>query len=211
MRINHTSSIAVAAFAAFAAFVSACGGGGDGSTGLGGGSTPVLTSITISAPSMSVAASGTLQLTVSPKDQFGKSISANISWSSSAPTLAFVNSSGLVIGIVAGTATMTAQSGTVSASTTITVTGGGTFPASAIVTMPALSFAPAQTDIAMTGTVSFQFPAEAHNVIFTSGNGAPADIQVTTNVNVSRQFNTRGAFEYVCTLHPGMQGTVVVH
>jgi plastocyanin len=77
--------------------------------------------------------------------------------------------------------------------------------------MPAFTYVPAQTDIAATGVVSFEFPAEPHNVIFKSGSGGPIDIQVTSNVIVTRQFNTAGTFPYECTIHPGMAGTVVVH
>jgi plastocyanin len=30
-------------------------------------------------------------------------------------------------------------------------------------------------------------------------------------VSISRTFNTAGSFGYTCTLHGGMNGTVVVH
>lgn len=217
MRIHHASPTAAVLFAAL---VSACGGGSDGATGTptqppGGGATPVLTSIAISAPATSVSASppvaGTIQLSASPKDQFGSAINASITWSSSAPTIADVSASGLVTAIGAGTATVTARSESVSATTTITVTGSGTFPLLRTVQMPSLTFTPSQTDIAVTGVVSYEFPADPHNVIFTSGTGRPSDIQVAATVIVTRQFNSKGVFPYVCTLHPGMEGTVVVH
>jgi len=173
----------------------------------------VLTSITISTPSNSVPVSGTLQLAASPRDQFGIDFSTNITWTTSDRTVADVDVSGLVTGINAGTATLTAQAGSVRASTPITVTGGGTFPLQRTVQMPINTFTPPQADIAVTGTVTFEFPAEDHNVIFTSASnsGKPPDIQPTHGVQVARQFNTQGAFPFVCTLHPGMQGTVVVH
>jgi plastocyanin len=77
--------------------------------------------------------------------------------------------------------------------------------------MPGNLFSPVQTDIAVNGTVTFQFAVDQHNVLFSAVNGAPSDIPVTANANVPRQFTARGAFPYVCTLHPGMQGTIVVH
>jgi len=217
MRIDRTSR---ARLALSAALISACGGGGGGSGGPtqppGNGPTPVLTSITIAAPSTSMAVSSSLQLAASPMDQFGIAFNASIAWTSSNRSVADVDVSGLVWGINPGTATLTAQSGTVSGSTLITVTGGGTFPLQRTVQMPsspAFAFSPSQTDIAVTGSVVFEFAVDDHNVVFTSatGSGKPSDIPPAHGTNVARQFNTKGAFPYVCTLHSGMEGTVVVH
>lgn len=198
------------------AMLSACGGGDGGGnttpTQPGGGTTSVLTSITITAATSTVTDTGTIQLTAQPRDQFGSAMSANITWSSAAPAVAAVDASGVVTGIVAGSAVMTASSGSVSANTTVTVTGNSAFGSQAVVQMPSINaFTPPTTNIAVNGTVSFQFPNEAHNVIFTSGTGRPADIPVMQNTPVTRQFTTKGAFPYVCTLHSAMQGKVVVH
>jgi plastocyanin len=77
---------------------------------------------------------------------------------------------------------------------------------------PAQQFSPGQVDITTGGTVTWQFSGLAHNVTFTgSAAGTPANIGTSTNVAVARTFSTAGSFTYVCTLHPGMQGTVVVH
>ena len=81
----------------------------------------VLTSITISGGS-TVAAGSTLQLTAAPKDQNGGAIAATIAWTSSAASVATVSAAGLVTGVGAGTAIITASSGSVSAQATITVT-----------------------------------------------------------------------------------------
>jgi plastocyanin len=83
-------------------------------------------------------------------------------------------------------------------------------PAAATVSMPGFSFTPFTTTIALGGSVTFDFPAEPHNVIFAKGTGAPADIQQTINAKVSRAFAVAGSFGYDCTLHPGMSGVVVV-
>ena len=90
---------------------------------------------------------------------------------------------------------------------------GCALPLCADVFMPNIStYSPFQTDINRTGTVRFNFPAEAHNVIFTTtAPGTPADIPVLSNTVVSRQFNTVGSFPFYCTLHPQMVGSVVVH
>ena len=80
----------------------------------------------------------------------------------------------------------------------------------AVVSMPGFSFVPFTTEIERGETVTFDFPAEPHNVIFQNRTGAPQDIQATTNRSVSRRFDVAGDFPYDCTLHPGMSGQVVV-
>ena len=40
--------------------------------------------------------------------------------------------------------------------------------------------------------------------------GFPADINVVQNLVVARTFATRGTFSYTCTVHPGMDGEIVV-
>ncbi len=51
-----------------------------------------------------------------------KTLTANVTWSTSDVATATVSSSGVVTGVAPGTATITATSGTVSGSTTVTVT-----------------------------------------------------------------------------------------
>jgi plastocyanin len=171
---------------------------------------PVLTSIAISGGN-TVAVGQTLLLSAAAKDQNGNSIGATITWSSNATGVATVNS-GLVAGIAPGTAVITAASGSVSSSTTVTVTGsGGGFPLTVDVNMPGNIFSPFSVDIARGGTVRYVFPSDAHNVIFANVSGKPADILVTTNQTVSRTFSVAGTFPYTCTIHPGMDGQVVVH
>jgi plastocyanin len=73
-------------------------------------------------------------------------------------------------------------------------------------------FSPRQVDIIVGGTVTWQFSGLAHNVTFTgSAAGTPGNIGLTANAAVSRTFSTTGTYGYVCTVHPGMAGTVVVH
>jgi plastocyanin len=50
-----------------------------------------------------------------------------------------------------------------------------------------------------------------HNVTFIIVNGRPADISGSNaNTTIARTFATAGTFGYVCTLHAGMTGTVIV-
>ena len=82
-------------------------------------------------------------------------------------------------------------------------------PLTAVVSMPGFSFVDFETTIKVGGTVTYEFPAQEHNVIFVRVAGAPADILPTRNQRVSRTFPVAGRFDYDCTLHPGMRGVVV--
>jgi len=83
-----------------------------------------VTDVSVSPTTASVAAGSTTTLSalVSPANATNKTVT----WSSSAPAVATVNSAGVVTGVTAGTATITATAqGGVTATSTVTVTGGG--------------------------------------------------------------------------------------
>ena len=79
--------------------------------------TPILTSVTIAPSASSIIIGGTVQLTSTPKDQNGTTISATTTYTSSNTALATVNTSGLVTGVTSGSVTITATS--VSGSATV--------------------------------------------------------------------------------------------
>lgn len=214
MEIRFTHSFLSRAMASLtlAALVSSCGGGD--STAPPGGGTPVLTTILLAAPAGTITIGTNEQLTASPKDQNGNPYNAAVTWSSSNSAVATVSPTGQVRGIAVGVASVAAASGAVSSSplTIAVIAVGGTYPLSAEVDMPGYIFSPTFTDIARTGTVKFVFPSISHNVIFAAGvAGTPANIDILANTTVSRTFNTAGSYSYVCTVHPGMQGTITVH
>ena len=79
-------------------------------------------SVTVSPVSTTIGIAGTAQLTAVAKDSAGNVLTGRVvSWSSNATTIATVSSSGLVTGVAAGTATITATSEGKSGSATITV------------------------------------------------------------------------------------------
>ena len=83
---------------------------------------PTVASVSITAPATSLEVGLTLQLTAAAKDRNGHDLTGRvISWSSSAASVATVSTSGLVAGIDAGTATITATSEGKQASVTIEV------------------------------------------------------------------------------------------
>ena len=190
----------------------ACSGGGDKSvTQPGGGVTPVLTSLGLSAPGNTLAIGGTMQLSASPRDQNGGAFQAIVSWGSGSTFVATITSGGLATGVAAGQAYMFAHSGSVVDSVLLTVVAGA-YPSSAAVYMLPEAYSPIRTDIAVNGTVQFVFASVPHNVFFRTANGAPQDIPgEVSNQTVARTFGTRGSFTYDCTIHPGMTATIVVH
>ena len=95
---------------------------------------------------------------------------------------------------------------------------GPTYPAtppSASATVqasPALQFNPGSVDLAVGGTVTFEFGAVAHNLFFDNAPpNAPADITApTAGQSITRTFTAAGRYTYNCHIHPGMTGTINV-
>jgi len=80
-------------------------------------------SVAVSPAAPSVSVGSTVQLTATPKDSLGRTLTGRaITWSSNKTTVATVNGSGLVKGIAAGSATITAASEGRSGGATVTVT-----------------------------------------------------------------------------------------
>src|SRR5207244_4297075 len=80
-------------------------------------------SVTVTPASTSVSVGQTVQLTATPKDANGSPLTGRVvTWSSSNTSVAGVNGSGLVSGVAAGSATMTATSEAQSGTSAITVT-----------------------------------------------------------------------------------------
>jgi len=72
------------------------------------------------------------------------------------------------------------------------------------------AFNPKSVTVAPGGKVHYSFSSVQHNVTFTPATGVPADIPNTSSATVDRVFSTAGTFNYHCTIHPGMTGSVVV-
>ena len=79
----------------------------------------------------------------------------------------------------------------------------------AVVSTPGNTFSPPFITIPMGGAVRFEIRGNPHNVVFSTA-GAPANINVVSNADVTRTFPTRGTFPFDCTVHPGMSGEVIV-
>src|SRR5213596_3599525 len=127
---SNNTSVAIAdvngnvtAIAPGSATITATSEGQSGTAAITVTSVPVA-SVTVSPASASVQAGQTVQLTATPKDVNGNPLTGRtITWASSNTSVATVNSSGLVSGVVAGSATITATSEGQSGTSAITVTG----------------------------------------------------------------------------------------
>ena len=99
-------------------FLASCGGGRSPTE-----PTPVATSVTLSETSLIFTSLGaTSHLSATVKDRNGSTMSgASVTWSSSNPAVATVLANGLVTAISVGSATILAQSGSVSAMASVTI------------------------------------------------------------------------------------------
>jgi galactose oxidase-like protein/invasin-like protein/Big-like domain-containing protein len=84
-------------------------------------------SVEVLPASAGIVVGGTVQLTATPKDAGGQALTGRvISWQTNAPQFATVSNAGLVTGVAAGPATVTATSEGKSGTSSITVSTGGT-------------------------------------------------------------------------------------
>jgi plastocyanin len=172
-------------------------------------------SITVTPATRTLAPNQTQALTVRALDALGNEITgaAAPTFGSSNTAVATVDGVGTVTAVNVGSATITATvvtvDGTRTATSEITVSIQ-TFPTTANVTLGATSFSPQTVDIAVNGTVTWNnTSATLHNVTFASP--TITDIPDHTSGSNPRTFPAAGTFGYVCTLHAGMSGTVIVH
>lgn len=204
------------AFATVGIALLGCGGGGDGGTE----PNPVPTSVSIAASGTGnmTAAGQTRTLTATVRDQNNQVMTGmQVDWESSNTAFVTVSPARGVTttatAVANGTATITATAGSADDTEALTVAiGGGGFPGSAAVTATTTNqFSPATVNIADEGEVTWTFESVTHNVVFASTTGAPGNIAAMANGTASRTFSTPGTFEYECTIHSGMDGTVIVH
>ena len=148
---------------------------------------PVLSTLALAPSSASIALGGTQQFTLSGTlSNSGAAQPADLAgtvWSSDNGNVATVNSSGLVTGVAAGTATISARVGTVTTAATLTV-------GSAAPVLSALALAPSAASIGVGGSQQFTLsgmmsdssaaqPADLADAVWSSDNESVATVNST--------------------------------
>lgn len=204
-------------WAVFLLLLAACGG--DDGPGVPAPNTTLESvEVTPASPTIfSLAPDNTVSLTVVAKDGDGNVISNPdaMSYESGNTAIVTVSASGLVTAAGAGTTSVTATAthGGVSRSGSASVTvrvapAEAAVSAQLVGTQP--SWVPGVVDVATGGQVTWTVGTVAHDINFTSA-GAPANVAAWSDGSESVSFPTAGTYQYVCTIHFGMAGSVRVH
>lgn len=195
--------------------LAACGGGDGGptqpnnntQTGTVQGSVQDQTGAAVPNASVALRATGqtTRNTTTSAAGSYTFTNVAAGAW-----TVAVTPPSGYSLGSNAGTSAVTVVAGQQVGVPAIVVTKqttGGPAPQFAEVSMANTAFNPQQVEVAVGGTVRFvNNDAVQHNATaaaFSTGN-------LNGGQSSEQRMNSAGTFQYSCTLHAGMSGTIVV-
>jgi uncharacterized protein YjdB len=139
---------------------------------------PVVTTVTVAPTSASIVAGATTTLQATVKDQNGNVMTGQtVTWSTNNPAAASVNSSGVVTGVAAGSATITATSSGKSGTSSITVTA-------APLVVTTVTVAPTSASIVAGATTTLQATVKDQNgnvmtgqtVIWSTNNPAAATV-----------------------------------
>lgn len=140
---------------------------------------PTLTSITVTPANPSIIVNGQQQFTATGNYSDGshQNLTSSATWTSSSPSVATINSTGLATGVAAGSTTITATYGSVHGNTGLTVTGGtGTFT---------ISVNPASLSITQgnqgTTTITTAVSGGFNSSITLSVSGVPSGTSVSFN------------------------------
>ena len=198
-----------------------CGGGGGDDGGTTNPPPPpppcgqTLGSIVTNPTSLNLVAGNTQAITVTAFDPSGGVISnaGTPTFSSASAAVAEVDGSGTVLGVNQGSTTINVSltMGSVTRTATVATAVTGILPSQQNVsTTSGDFFTPNKVAIARGGQVTWTFGGTEHTVVF-SGVGSPGGITSGGySSSHSRTFAQAGNFSYVCTIHTGMNGQVIV-
>ncbi|HKW10597.1 MAG TPA: plastocyanin/azurin family copper-binding protein [Gemmatimonadaceae bacterium] len=198
----------------------ACGGGG----GSDGGTTNPPPPATVSSVSLSrstalIKPAESVSITATPKDASGNAISGKtVTWNNANSSVVSISPNGATVsvtGTTLGTASITATVDQItSPQAQITVTNSFATSLAVDVGGSGNAFTPNQADIASGATVTFTWSSTVvHNVTWTT---APGNLPTSSgdkgqNSTLSVTLTTPGTYNYHCTIHAGMEGSIQVH
>ena len=193
-----------------------CGGsGGDGGTNPPPPAT--VATVTINRSSALVKPSESVTLTATAKSSAGVTIVGHaVNWSNSSSTVASMTTNGAsatITGSTLGTTSIIATVDQIASSPTqVTVTN--TFPTAASITVGAGGgnvFDPAQVDIASGATVTFSWAGGPHNVTWDNAPPSVGNSGDKSTGTFQATISQAGTYNYHCTIHAGMNGSITVH
>src|SRR6266581_3274303 len=138
-------------------------------------------SVTVSPATASVFVGQTTQLTATPKDANGNTLTGRtITWASSPSSIAGVNGSGLVAGVAVGSATITATSEGKNGASTITVTTPPPPPAGSCLTQagPLVTLSGLRSSTYETGSLAGSAKVDATTAQFLVDQGTNVPVRV---------------------------------
>jgi len=197
--------------------VAACGGGGGDSGGTTNPPPPATVSfVSLTRTNVLLKPTESTIITATPKDASGNALSGKaVTWTVLPATgVANITPNGASVtisGTANGTATVTATSDSKAADVHVTVTSSIASNADIAVGANGNSFTPADVDILSGGTVNFSWNGVTHNVTWLTTPAAVANITDRSTGTVPVTLSQSGTYNFHCTLHPGMDGTITVH
>jgi uncharacterized protein YjdB len=138
---------------------------------------PTVSSVQVAPATATLSVGGTVQLTATARDASGNAVTTTITWSSDSPAVAAVNTSGLVTGVAAGTAVITATAGGQSATASITVQ----VPVAAVEVTPATATIGTGETVQLTAALEDASgnPLTGRTVTWSSSNDGVATVNAT--------------------------------
>jgi plastocyanin len=200
----------------------ACGGGGGDPGGINPppSNLPVAT-VTLNKTNANIRISEGTNFGVVLKDANGAVLTGRtVTWQANPAGVVNISATGnsaLVTGQTVGTTSLTATSESKNSGVATVVVTNDPFPSVASVTIGdqgSSTFTPDRSEIQHGGQVTWTYAAGSvsHNVTFDPANPVTiANVPDNTSGSFPRTFATAGTYNYRCTIHAGMNGTVIVH
>ncbi|HEX6252128.1 MAG TPA: Ig-like domain-containing protein [Gemmatimonadaceae bacterium] len=177
--VTVTNQGVVNAVAAGTAIVTATIEGRSGSTSVTVTPVPVST-VTVTPSPVTILVQGTVALTATTRDAGGNTLTGRaVTWTTSAPTVATVSSSGVVTGVAPGTAIITATSEGKLGTATVTVTAT-LAPVAAVTVEPSTTTIASGSTRTLTATVTDQNGGVLTNRVVTWSSSNPAVATVSS-------------------------------